>query len=50
MQEKEEDWQIEIPIIVRKLIDKHPDLKPLIDFLLEKIAELEHAFFWYLKK
>ena len=50
MQEKEEDWQIEIPVIVRKLIDKHPDLKPLIDFLLEKIAELEHAFFWYLKK
>jgi len=41
MQEKEEDWQIEIPVIVRKLIDKHPELKPLIDFLLEKIAELE---------
>ena len=26
MQEKEEEWQIEIPVIVRKLIDKHPDV------------------------
>jgi len=30
MQEKDEDCQIEIPVIARKLIDQHPELKPLI--------------------
>jgi hypothetical protein len=41
MREKGKTRQVEIPDLVQKLMDEHPELRPLIDFLLEKIAELE---------
>ncbi|MEW6222230.1 MAG: IS66 family transposase [Candidatus Hadarchaeota archaeon] len=39
--QKKENQQVEIPEIVRKAIDEYPELKPVFDFLLDKIRFLE---------